>query len=170
MSHDTTIQQWLISVTGYDDQHVIRANPGGPRPEGNHATYLQISDPQSDFVAETKTTDLGVDDVQVEYVFASQPAYSVNIYDQNGSAIMAELWRSRQLLVPRKALRDGGLVLAAKSDTVAVPKQGDVAWLPQYAATFDFRAFDSSTEINQKILEYEITGKWGQDDLTITVP
>ena len=170
MSFDTAIQQWLIEVSGYDDQHVIRANPKGPKPAGDHITYLLLTSPQSDF-AEVKKTDLHVDDdIQVDYTHAAKPAYSVNVYAQDGEDIINDLWASRYLLAPRLILKDEGLVLAAKTGPGAVPQPGDTAWLPQYNATFEFRAFRVSSEVNQKIKTFVIGGELGGIDISTTVP
>jgi hypothetical protein len=170
MSFDTLIQAWLIAVSGYDDQHVIRANPEGPKPEGNHITYLLLTSPQSDF-AEVKKTDLeSDDDIQVDYTHAAKPAYSINVYAQDGEDIINDLWDSRYLLIPRKILRTGGLVLAGRSGPGAVPQPGDTTWLPQYAKTFEFRGYHVSSEVNQKILQWVLSGEFGDLDASITVP
>jgi hypothetical protein len=170
MSFDTTIQQWLIEVSGYDDQHVIRANPKGPKPSGDHITYLLLTSPQSDF-AEVKKTDLEVDDdIQVDYTHATKPAYSINVYAQNGEDILKDLWASRYTLTPRLILKGGGLALANKAGPGAAPQPGDTTWLPQYNATFEFRAFHVASEVNQKIKTFVIGGELGGIDISTTVP
>jgi hypothetical protein len=164
---DLAVQQWLIEVSGYDDQHVIRANPKGPKPEGEHITYLRMTNQTSQY-ADISKTDLFVDDdIQVDYSFSDMQAYSINVYSHTGSDLLSELWRSRYLLVPRVILRDAGMVLWSKSEPVTIPQPGDTTWLPQYNATFSFGTFAVSSEVNQKILEYELYGKFEDDEILI---
>ena len=113
-------------------------------------------------------TDLFVDDdIQVDYAHHNMMLYGIAIFSFSGSKILAELYRSRYLLAPRTILRDNYIVLIGKSDTVSVPQPGDTTWLPQYSANFTFNNFDTSSEVNQKILEYELFGKFDDDDVVI---
>ena len=161
MSYDVAIQQWIMSVTGYDDQHVIRSQQSGPRPSGNHATYLNLTKQDAQYSEVKKQeTDPVSDNVDVIYTAPTTQVYSVSIFAPDGEALLTSLWKSRYLLAPRLALRAGGLALRSRNDSNEVSTQGDTSWRRQFHSDFSFAAFSVDTEEIEKILTIRLEGAW----------
>jgi hypothetical protein len=177
MSYDTGVQDWIIEVTGYSDQQVIRSQQVGRRPDGNHATYLSMSGRDSDYAhVEIKETDPVSDNVEAVYTAPKQLTYSINIYDPDGEAILTELWKARYKLAPRLALRAEGMVLLQKGDSNEVPTLGDTSWRRHFRANFVFSIFTVDTEEYEKIDRILINGVWKDpqpdgtfDDLDVVI-
>lgn len=161
MSYDTAVQQWIMEVTGYDDQHVFRSQQVGQRPDGDHATYLVIAGQDADFAEVKKEeTDPPSDNYDVSYTAPKMLVYSINIFADNGEALLSALWKSRYLLVPRLALRAEGMVLRVKSDSNEVPTIGDTSWRRQYHADFTFGVYTIDNEEIEKLYTYRLYGDW----------
>lgn len=177
MSYDTGVQDWIMEVTGYDNQHVIRSQQVGRRPDGNHATYLRLTSLDSDYsdVKKQETTPPS-NNVEAVYTAPKQLVYSVNIYDPSGDDILTELWKARYKLAPRLALRAEGLVLLKKGIANEVPTLGDTSWRRHFRADFTLSVFTADTEEYEKIDRILINGVWKHpnpdgtfDDLDVVI-
>jgi hypothetical protein len=168
MSYDSAVQAWIMSVTGYDNQHVFRSEQVGRRPAEAHATYLNIAaqDAQYSEVKKVETSPVS-DNVDVGYTAPSLLVYSVNIFAANGQTLLSSLWKSRYLLDSRLALRAEGMVLQSMGDSNQVPLQGDTSWRRQFHADFSFSIFTVDSEEIEKINAYRLEGVWPEtiDDL-----
>jgi hypothetical protein len=161
MSYDSAVQQWIMSVTGYDNQHVFRSQQVGPRPAADHATYLNIAGQDADFSEIEKIETVPEsDNYDVGYTAPKILVYSVNIFADDGEALLSKLWKARYLLVPRLALRTEGMVLRMKSDGNEVPTQGDTSWRRQFYADFSFGIYTVDREEIEKIYTYRLEGPW----------
>jgi hypothetical protein len=177
MSYDTGVQNWIMEVTGYSDQHAVRSQQVGRRPDGNHATYLAMASRDSDFTQVTIRETTPVSEfVEAEYLAPKQLTYSVNIYDPDGEAILSRLWKARYTLAPRLALRDEGMVLIRKGITNEVPTLGDTSWRRHFRADFTFSIYTVDTEEYEKIDRIRLEGVWKDpqpdgtfDDLDVVI-
>jgi hypothetical protein len=169
---DTLIQKWIMQITGYNDQHVIRANQVGGRPKDDYATYYNIGGMESDFAYKKKVDEIDEvpipdDDVEATYTTPEMLFYDINIYALDGARKLKDLFKSRNLLAARQILRLGNLVIADRSDVIGPTEFGDTKYRPRYQSTFQIRTMNEMKETYQKILEFEIHGKWGDIDVTI---
>ncbi len=169
---DTLIYQWIKQVTGYDDQHVIRGNQTGKRPDYDYATYYCIGGNEADFAYKKKVDEIDGepipdDDVQVIYTTPETIIYDLNIYALDGARKLKDLFKSRNLLVARNILKLGNLVISDRSDVRDLTAFGDTKFRPRYQSDFSFRTMNDMVETNQKILEMTLHGKWGDLDVTI---
>jgi hypothetical protein len=161
MSYDSAVQQWIMSVTGYDNQHVFRSQQVGPRPEADHATYLNMAAQDADFSEVKKVETVPEsDNYDVSYTAPGLLVYSVNIFAANGRELLSSLWKSRYLLVPRLALRSEGLVLRSTGDSNEVPTPGDTSWRRQFHRDFSFGIYTVDSEEIEKIYTYRLEGAW----------
>jgi hypothetical protein len=161
------LHDWITTVTGYDDQHVIRANQNGPRPTEPYATYQIISVNPADFAYWTKVA-LGVDDdIETTYRTPAMVMVSVDMYASDGITKLAELGQSKYLYNIRNIFTPSDIVLRNKRDTRDLTDLGDTRWRPRYQADFDFAWYNTITEINQLILEMELHGKIETDDVSV---
>lgn len=166
---NATIQDWIMDITGYDNQHVIEAYQEGPRPVNNYATYYRLTGNTSIFSEAEKEDLLVNDDIKVTYRSPKITIFSVDVFADDGEQILADLGQSKNLLAIRLILQADNAVLRSKSDTRFVPTPGDTRWRRHWQADFTFAEYHESTEENQKILEYEITGEIGGLETTIDV-
>jgi hypothetical protein len=159
--NNSTIFDWIEVSTVFDDQHIIRENQSGPRPERPFITYELLSLVPSDFSTPQKIEDPGdPDNTLITYYNRARLSISVNVYAENGEEILAELNQSTELLVPRLTLRDGNLALIGMSSVRNLTELGDVGYRPRFQADFDFRWFSTVAESIQRIREYTIGGVW----------
>lgn len=164
-----TIQDWLIALLGFDDQHVIEAFQDGPRPSDPYATYYELTGRINDF-SEIEKTDLGVDDdIEVTYRTPEEIVFSVDIYSAEGRQLLSGLAQSGYLLQSRQILSQDNLVLRQVSDLRSIPIEGDTRWRRRYQADFTFATYQEQSETNQKILEYELFGELDGDSAVIDV-
>lgn len=164
------IHNWIKAITGFDDQHVIRSNQVGKRPKDDYATYFLIGGSENQF-AHKKKVDLAPipgDDIEVTYTTPETKIYSIDVYSLNGDRILKDLFKSRNLFVARSILKLGNLVIANKSEIRDLTLFGDTKFRPRYNADITFRTMNEMKETNQKILEYDLHGKFGDLDTTIS--
>ena len=112
------------------------------------------------------------DDYKVTYSAPEMLIYSVSVFAANGQALLSKLWKSRNLLAPRLALRAGGMVLRLKGASNQVPTQGDTSWRRQFHKDFTFGVFEAETETVEKLYTYSLHGAWTKqpgDDLEVVI-
>jgi hypothetical protein len=161
------LQDWIIAITGYDDQHVIRANQNGPRPTEPYATYQIISETQADFSYWDPTT-AGGDDVTSTFIVPAMLMVSVDVFAPDGLDKLSALGQSKNLVSIRN-LFGPGIVLRRKRETRDLTELGDTRWRPRYQADFDFARYNELTEGNKRIIDIELTGKIENDDVEVIV-
>jgi hypothetical protein len=169
---DFLIQQWIMSVTGYDNQHVIRANQVGKRPNYNYATYYNVGGVESDYAVKKKVDEIDEvpipdDNIEATYTTADMILYDISVYALDGARHLKNLFKSRNLLSARQILRLGNLVIGDRSDVIGPTEFGDTKYRPRYQSTFQMRTMSDMKETYQKILEIQLTGKCGDLDVII---
>lgn len=172
---DTLIQRWIMAVTGYNDQHVIRSNQVGKRPKDDYATYYQIGGTENQYPYKKKVDEIDGepipdDDIEVTYTTPETVTYDINVFSRFGDRLLKDLFKSRNLLAIRLILKLGNLVIRQRSETRDLTQFSDTIFRPRYQADFVLGAIDDMKETNQKILEISLTGKLGDLDTTIEVP
>jgi hypothetical protein len=170
---DVIIHNWIKSVTGFDAQHVIRENQVGKRPVEDYVSYFKIGGNENQYAHKKKVDEIDSvpipdDDVEVTYTTPERIMYSVDIHSLNGERLLKDLFKSRNLLSARNILKLGNLVIVSKSETRNPNLFSDTKYRIRYQADFTFRTMNEMKETNQKILEYELHGKFGDLDTTIS--
>lgn len=161
------IQDWIMLITGYDDQHVIRSDQNGPRPDNDYATYKMIAAQPSDYNIKSHSAPDPNDDVLVTYKNRNKVTVSVNIYASDGLNKLSQLGMSSELLTVRLLLQAEDVALVPNCAPRNLNFLDDTDWKPRDQADFMFLTFTELTELNQLILEYEINGKWNNTDVVI---
>ena len=158
----TTIHDWIVSVTGFDPDNVIRGFQTGPRPDDDYATYYILSVVDHDYSSYQKR-DLGVDDnIEVLYSSPKELLVTVDIYALNGHALMSALGQSNDLLATRLLFNAEQLVLLpGGGNASSLTGLGDTEWRDRYNGTFTIGAYGELTEENQKILSVYLEGDLG---------
>ena len=167
MTINSALQDWIIGVTGYDDQHVIRAYQNGPRPVGDFATYQLLSAIPFDYALE-KQTNLGGGNIDSEFVNMNTLTISINIYAADGMEKLGRLFLSRYKLSTREILEPEKLVLQRKGDIWDLVEPGDTKWRPRFQCDFEFGGQFNLNEANQEIQIYFITGETINDSDVVT--
>lgn len=163
----TVLHDWIVDVTGYSDQNVIRSNQSGMRPLGDYVTYYLLSENQSVY-ADWNKIDAGEDDdVFVDYDIYSQIIITIDVYALGGFDVLNQLAMSKNLLTTRNILRQENMVLISKGDTRNLTALGDTGWLDRFNADFTFHRSVVMRERNQKILQYQLYGEFGDLDSSI---
>ena len=170
----TIIHNWIKSITGFDEQHVIRENQVGKRPKDDYATYFLIGGSENEFAHKKKVDEIDSvpipgDDVEVTYTTPEKIIYSIDIYSLNGDRILKDLAKSKNLFSARNILKLGNLVIIGKSDTRDLTLFGDTKFRNRYQADFTFRSMDEMKETNQKILEVNLHGEFKEPDMDVTI-
>ncbi len=167
MSLHTILHDWIVLISGYAPENVIRGRQSGPRPTGDYATYYLLSTSQNVFTS-WKKTDLEVDDdISVNYYKPKDFYITVDVYAGNGYEILDNLEHSKELLAARSLLAAGGLTLFNRAADQDLTGLGDTTWRPRFNATFAFGAYNEISEVNQKILRYVLVGELGDLETTI---
>lgn len=169
---DVLIHQWIKQVTGYNDQHVIRANQTGKRPDYDYATYYCIGGTENEYAYKKKVDEIDGepipdDNVEATYTTPEILIYDINVYALDGDRKLKDLFKSRNLLAVRDILKLGNLVIMNRSETRNMIEFGDTKYRPRYQADFRLRTMNEMKETYQKILEIQLTGKWGNLDVVI---
>lgn len=170
----TIIYSWIKAVTGFDDQHIIRANQTGKRPKDDFITYFLIGGHENDYshmkkVDEIDSIPIPDDNVEVTYTTPETLIYDIQAYSINGKEILKDLLRSKYLFSARNILKIGNLVIANRSEIRNLTLFSDTVFRPRYQADFTFRTMDEMKETNQKILEFELHGKFDNMDVIIDI-
>ena len=163
MTINSALQDWIMEVTSYDDQHVIIENQDGPRPIGDFATYDVISVVPADYSYWSKT-DLGGGDIQFDYMSQNVLTVSVNIYASDGLSLLQDLFQSRYLKTIRDFFKDEKMSLIRTGDPLKIPEPGETGWFNRYQVDFDFLSYHTISEIIEQITLYQFTGKFIRDE------
>lgn len=172
---DTLIHRWIMAVTGYDAQHIIRAKQTGKRPVDNYATFFQIGGIENQYPYKKKVDEIDEipipdDNVEVTYTTPEMVIYDINIFSHFGDRLLKDLFKSRNTFAARSILRLGNLVIRFRSATRELTQFSDTIFRPRYQADFTLGLMDDMKETNQKILEISLHGKLGDLDTIIKVP
>lgn len=171
MSRELAIQAWLISVLGYDDQHVIEAKGTGARPKGDYATYFLVTSAGKDYPEASMKFDLlSDDDIKETFLGRKIVSFDVNIYAEDGQELHEQLGMSRNLEATQDILKAEQMVLIEGTPARDLSAMGDIKYRRRYQAEYRFRTEAKASQTNQKVLAYEIEGELDGDSTTITVP
>lgn len=177
--NETLLYDWLVLVTGYDEENVIRANQNGPRPVAPFATWqITTSEPADYSYIETQVVQTpDEEDEEIIHLNGSTTlmkrhivSVDVNIYDPDGRSILSNLEMSnartdvRQIFAP-------GTVLIGASVIRDMTEVMDTKFVPRYQAEFRFRTFveNTHTDVDHIWESYDITGELTDGD-EITIP
>lgn len=178
--NETLLYDWIVLVTGYDAENVIRANQNGPRPVAPFATW-QITTSEPDDYSYTSSELVETPDEEDEEIIHLNASTTimkrhivsvdVNVYDSSGRSKLAELEMSNARTDVRQIFNDSGTVLIGASIVRDLTETIDTKFVPRYQAEFRFRTFVSftHTDVDHGWESYAIDGVLTDGD-EITIP
>jgi hypothetical protein len=147
------LRQWIVAVTGYDDQHVIRANQNGPRPVGDYATYQIISIVPDDH-AWWSDVEIDPDEITQTFRVRATMIVDVNVYSLDGWTKLSELGLSNNVDVYRGIFAPDGTVLKSKGTTRDLALLGDTSWRDRYQSDFTFAIYNTLDYVNKRRVRF----------------
>lgn len=169
--NEVPIYNWLIMISGYNAQNVIRANQGGPVPCGDFLTW-QITSITQDIMPANVTGNISdTYDVTLNFVKEGEFTIDINVYASNGVDILNNLIQSssnRSVYLLLKAAyygikRVGGIQdLSSLQETKTVPRYM-CEFVIGYTHVYSYK------ETNYLWEKFEVTGEDSPDGNEILI-
>lgn len=153
----STLRDWVLAVTGYSEDNVVLAFGGGPVPISAYATIGRLN-PRSvgtSFFTNRERVDGNCETEWTQPVVALVP---INIYADNGGAMLARLGMSLGHFEYRNILNGGGVTVCAASGVRDLTSIGDVDVEPRFQRDFEVYYSQSLEETDPEVQIIAITG------------
>lgn len=165
MTFEAAIRAFLVLTSGISD--VKRAPYRGDRPASPYATY-QINT-VAPMIDGYKSTYNPTGSIDTRYTSAVMTV-SVNAYADYGYRALSQVlasndwWEARQTLTPAMmAFQYGGTI-----NTLTA--LGDTDWRSRYQCDLTFHVDTTHDRIRYLIEQWELTGNWGDIEITTNYP
>lgn len=138
--NNTTIKSWIVWASGYDAGQVILANqsPSNPVPTGDHISFEVIADVDDGGMTVIQSEPVNIWDVERTLLDRHIVTVSVNVYAEDGQAVLHKLKKATALPEIRDIF---GYSIAFIRASTARNLTGieDTTFAPRYQADFDLR-------------------------------
>lgn len=158
------VHSWIVAVTGFNAQNVIRAQQNAPEraPGVNWATYNYLSGDVRDYPLEKKmdaATPPTLQNVKAIRIHPGTATLSVNVYHTEGVDMLRALDASKTERATRVIFTAAGAVLVGIMGTVRnLTALNETQWVPRFQADFMFNVFHERNELNSIVHETDLNG------------